>query len=203
MKSTLTEYLRPARAEDVPALMALRTEAEEWLSSKGTDQWNDPETGAKAITKWRASIDEGRAWVVVNDSSTVLGTVSRGPVDRDFWTDEDRPESAFHLYKLIVARHAAGRHLGARLVDWASSLAAMEGRDWVRIDTWRTNEGLHSYYERLGFEHVRTESPPHRRSGWLAQRPVAARSLPEFPLIVGRPPEERLLPIPSQFPSRP
>ncbi|WP_392753213.1 GNAT family N-acetyltransferase [Streptomyces sp. LN590] len=202
MKSTLTEYLRPARAEDVPALMALRTEAEEWLSSKGTDQWSDPETGAKAITKWRASIDEGRAWVVVDDSGTVLGTVSRGPVDRDFWTDEDHPESAFHLYKLIVARQAAGRHLGARLVDWASSLAAMEGRDWVRIDTWRTNKGLHAYYERLGFRHVRTESPSHRRSGWLAQRPTTALSLPDFPLTVSRPPKERSAPIPSQFPSR-
>ncbi|WP_327125678.1 GNAT family N-acetyltransferase [Streptomyces sp. NBC_01727] len=202
MKSTLTEYLRPARAEDVPALMALRTEAEEWLSSKGTDQWSDPETGAKAITKWRASIDEGRAWVVVDDSGTVLGTVSRGPVDRDFWADEDHPESAFHLYKLIVARQAAGRHLGARLVDWASSLAAMEGRDWVRIDTWRTNMGLHSYYERLGFEHVRTESPSHRRSGWLAQRSVTALSLPEFPLRVGPPSGEQATRFPSQSPSR-
>lgn len=187
MKSTPTEYLRPARAEDVSALMALRTEAEKWLTSKGTDQWSDPETGAKAITKWRTSIDEGRAWVVVDDADRVLATVSRGPVDRDFWTDDDRPESALYLYKLIVARCAAGRQLGARLVDWASSLAALEGRDWVRIDTWRTNTGLHGYYERLGFEHIRTESPAHRRSGWLAQRPVGAPSLPDVPLHVGIP----------------
>ncbi|MFD4228578.1 GNAT family N-acetyltransferase [Streptomyces sp. NPDC058545] len=158
---------------------------------------SDPETGAEAITKWRASIDEGRARVVV-DSGKVLGTVSRGPVDRHFWTDEDRPESAFHLYKLIVARQAAGRHLGARLVDWASGLAVMEGRDRVRTDTWRTNEGLHSYYERLGFRHVRTESPSHRLSGWLAQRPTTALSLPDFPLTVGPPHEGRTAPIPSQ-----
>ncbi|MFD9773754.1 GNAT family N-acetyltransferase [[Kitasatospora] papulosa] len=188
MKSTLTEYLRPARAEDVPALMALRTEAETWLGTKGTDQWSDPETGGKAITKWRASIDEGRAWVVTSDVGGVLATVSRGPVDRDFWTDDDHPESALYLYKLIVARQAGGHQLGARLVDWASNLAALEGRDWVRIDTWRTNRGLHAYYERLGFKHVRTESPSHRRSGWLAQRAVSELSLPERPLVVGRSP---------------
>ncbi|WP_445277538.1 GNAT family N-acetyltransferase [Streptomyces sp. DSM 41033] len=187
MKSTPTEYLRPARAEDVPALMALRTEAEAWLSTKGTDQWSDPETAGKAIAKWRASIDEGRAWVVVTDDEGVLATVSRGPVDRDFWTDDDRPEAALYLYKLIVARNAGGRQLGARLVDWASNLAVLEGRDWVRIDTWRTNGGLHTYYEQLGFKHVRTESPPHRRSGWLAQRAVTDLSLPESPLAVGRP----------------
>ncbi|MFJ1698970.1 GNAT family N-acetyltransferase [Streptomyces sp. NPDC088252] len=165
--------------------MALRTEAESWLGCKGTDQWSDPETGRNAITKWRTSIDEGRAWVVVDGSESILATVSRGPIDRDFWTDDDRPESAFYLYKLIVARKAAGRRLGVRLVDWASNLAALEGRDWVRIDTWRTNKGLHDYYQGIGFQHVRTESPSHRRSGWLAQRSVTALSLPDSPLAIG------------------
>ncbi|WP_220293491.1 GNAT family N-acetyltransferase [Streptomyces sp. MBT84] len=179
MKSVQTEYLRPAAAEDVPALLALRTEAEGWLRNKGTDQWSDPETGERAISKWRDSIDEGRAWVVVGEHDEVLATVSRGPVDRDFWTDADLPETALYLYKLIVAREASGRQLGTRVIDWMSRLAALEGRTWVRIDTWRTNSGLHNYYERLGFRHVRTEEPPHRRSGWLAQRPVSELVMPD------------------------
>lgn len=208
MKSARTEFLRPAAAEDVPALLALRTEAEQWLHSKGTDQWSDPETGERAITKWRASIDEGRAWVVIGEHDEVLATVSRGPVDRDFWTDTDRPESALYLYKLIVSRQASGRQLGARVVDWMSRLAALEGRTWVRIDTWRTNSGLHSFYERLGFEHVRTEEPSHRRSGWLAQRPAGALALPHDLLPVGPLlPSQRAVgagemgSAPSQFPS--
>ncbi|WP_031027767.1 GNAT family N-acetyltransferase [Streptomyces sp. NRRL WC-3725] len=179
MKSVRTEYLRPAAAEDVPALLALRAEAEGWLRTKGTDQWSDPETGERAITKWRASIDEGRAWVVIGEHDEVLATVSRGPVDRDFWTDADRPESALYLYKLIVSRKASGQQLGTRVIDWMSRLAALEGRSWVRIDTWRTNTGLHAYYERLGFQHVRTEAPQHRRSGWLAQRPAGELAMPD------------------------
>ncbi|MEU7501528.1 GNAT family N-acetyltransferase [Streptomyces griseofuscus] len=179
MKSVRTEYLRPAAAEDVPALLALRAEAEGWLRTKGTDQWSDPETGERAISKWRASIDEGRAWVVVGARDQVLATASRGPVDRDFWTDADRPETALYLYKLIVAREAAGQRLGTRLIDWMSRLAALEGRTWVRIDTWRTNTGLHAYYEGLGFRHVRTESPAHRRSGWLAQRSAGELVAPD------------------------
>ncbi|TQE20008.1 GNAT family N-acetyltransferase [Streptomyces ipomoeae] len=185
MKSAPTEYLRPAAAEDVPALLALRAEAEGWLRTKGTDQWSDPETGERAISKWRASIDEGRAWVVVGESDDVLATVSRGPVDRDFWTDDDRPETALYLYKLMVARKASGRQLGVRVIDWMSRLAALEGRSWVRIDTWRTNTGLHSYYERLGFQHVRTEAPAHRRSGWLAQRPAGEVTMPDALLPIG------------------
>ncbi|MEU7512181.1 GNAT family N-acetyltransferase [Streptomyces sp. NPDC042898] len=179
MKSTPTEFLRPARAEDVPALMSLRTEAEQWLSTKGTDQWSDPETGGVAIGKWRQAIDDGRAWVVANGAGDVLATVSRGPVDRDFWIDEDQPESAFYLYKLIVARAAKGKSLGVRIIDWASRVAALEGRDWVRIDTWRTNVDLHAYYKRMGFTHVRTEAPSNRRSGWLAQRPASQLTLPD------------------------
>ncbi|MGW0169173.1 N-acetyltransferase family protein [Streptomyces sp. NPDC003343] len=179
MKSVRTEYLRPAAAEDVPALLALRAEAEGWLHRKGTDQWSDPETGERAISKWRASIDEGRAWVVAGEGAEVLATVSRGPVDRDFWTDADRPETALYLYKLIVSRKASGQQLGTRVIDWMSRLAALEGRSWVRIDTWRTNTGLHAYYERLGFRHVRTEAPQHRRSGWLAQRPAGELAMPD------------------------
>ncbi|MFE1444368.1 GNAT family N-acetyltransferase [Streptomyces sp. NPDC058739] len=184
MKSARTEYLRPAAAEDVPALLELRAEAERWLRTKGTDQWSDAETGERAIAKWRASIDEGRAWVVVGEGGKVLATVSRGPVDRDFWTDTDRPESALYLYKLMVAREASGRHLGTRVIDWMSRLAELEGRTWVRIDTWRTNTGLHAYYERLGFKHVRTEAPSHRRSGWLAQRPAGELAMPHDLLSV-------------------
>ncbi|MGV9605815.1 GNAT family N-acetyltransferase [Streptomyces sp. NPDC003631] len=179
MKSAQTEYLRPAAAEDVPALLALRTEAEGWLRTKGTDQWSDPETGERAISKWRQSIDEGRAWVVIGERDEVLATVSRGPVDRDFWTDADHPETGLYLYKLIVSRQASGRQLGTRVIDWMSRLAALEGRLWVRIDTWRANPELHAYYERLGFRHVRTEEPPHRRSGWLAQRPAGELALPQ------------------------
>ncbi|MEU5978813.1 GNAT family N-acetyltransferase [Streptomyces sp. NPDC047315] len=164
--------------------MSLRTEAEAWLRTKDTDQWSDPETGERAIAKWHTSIDEGRAWVVVDDQGQALATVSRGAVDRDFWMDTDHPESALYLYKLIVARAASGRHLGVRVIDWVSRLAELEGRTWVRIDTWRTNTGLHAYYERLGFKHVRTEAPPHRLSGWLAQRAAGDLAMPDDLLTV-------------------
>ncbi|MGX5188240.1 GNAT family N-acetyltransferase [Streptomyces avermitilis] len=171
-------------ATDVPALMGLRAEAEGWLRTKGTDQWSDPETGERAIAKWHTNIDEGRAWVVVGERDQILATVSRGAVDRDFWTDADHPETALYLYKLIVARQASGRNLGTRVIDWMSRLAALEGRTWVRIDTWRTNTGLHAYYERLGFKHVRTEAPSHRRSGRLAQRAASELAMPHDLLSV-------------------
>ncbi|MFF1360669.1 GNAT family N-acetyltransferase [Streptomyces sp. NPDC058297] len=165
--------IRPASVDDVTTLMELRSEAEDWLQGRGTDQWSDREAGARAIEKWRAAIDDGRTWVVLDEDDTTLATVSRGPVDRDFWTDADQPETAFYLYKLIVSRAAAGLNIGSLVLDWACQVAALEGRQWVRIDCWRSNLKLQRYYEALGFTHVRTEAPAHRKSGWLAQRPAS------------------------------
>ncbi|WP_242588250.1 GNAT family N-acetyltransferase [Streptomyces albidoflavus] len=166
----MSYLIRPASPSDIPALMALRTEAESWLPSLGTDQWSDPETGTRALTKWRETIDDGRAWIALDSHDTPVGTVSRGPADRDFWTEHDHLEQAFYLYKLITARSVKGQGLGELILDWACRVAAAEGRAWVRIDCWRTNTGLQHYYEQLGFTHVRTEHPHHRKSGWLAQR---------------------------------
>jgi GNAT superfamily N-acetyltransferase len=164
--------IRPASTSDAPSLMALRAEAEKWLPSVGTDQWSDTQVGARAIEKWRQSIIEGRTWSIVNKAGEIAATVTRGPADLDFWHEEDQLETAFYLYKLIVARSASGKGLGALVLNWACQVAALEGRRWVRIDCWRTNSGLQRYYEGLGFQHVRTESPSHRKSGWLAQRSV-------------------------------
>ncbi|MFJ3366455.1 GNAT family N-acetyltransferase [Streptomyces anthocyanicus] len=163
--------IRPASRTDIGVLMELRTEAESWLALKGTDQWSDPETGSRAIAKWHEAIDDGRTWVLTTEGGSIVGTVSRGPADRDFWQEDDRPESAFYLYKLMTSRAVAGGGLGSLVLDWACRVAALEARPWVRIDCWRTNTGLQNYYEKLGFSHVRTEAPGHRRSGWLGQRP--------------------------------
>lgn len=162
--------IRPASPEDIPALMGLRTEAENWLQAIGSDQWSDREMGQRAIVKWRQTITEGRSWVIIHPSDIVVGTVSRGPADSDFWQEDDQLHTALYLYKLIISRSVAGAGIGGLILDWACRVAALEGRRWVRLDCWRTATGLQQYYESAGFEHVRTEAPEHRRSGWLAQR---------------------------------
>lgn len=177
--------IRPAGQHDIDALMTLRTEAEQWLRTADTDQWSDPETGSQAIAKWRQSIYEGRTWALLDRDQTVVGTVSRGPADPDFWSEEDRPETGFYLYKLIISRTLSRRGLGSLVIDWVSRVAALEGREWVRLDCWRTNHRLHQYYEGLGFTHVRTEAPAHRRSGWMAQRPAGLILNPTEGLLVG------------------
>jgi len=89
--------------------------------------------------------------------------------DLDFWDPaEDGP--GLYLYKLLVARDRAGEGLGADIVGWSVGQAARRGLPWLRLDVWRTNEGLQRYYRGLGFEHVRTVVVDGRDSGACFQR---------------------------------
>jgi GNAT superfamily N-acetyltransferase len=164
-------------------MIALRTEAEQWLRDRGIAQWTS-DYFDYARTVMAASVEAHVAWIVEADGE-VLGTASLSPkADMDFWTMADEPESALYLGKVIVSRSHAGRGLGGSILDWASFKAASLGRPWVRIDVRRDNTDLQAYYLKQGFQHVRTVRPERRRteSGWLAQRCAELRTTPELPL---------------------
>ncbi|MFD3889993.1 GNAT family N-acetyltransferase [Streptomyces microflavus] len=176
--------IRPASQDDADALMALRSEAESWLAASGVDQWRDPATRGPALTKWRRNIDAGRTWVVTSGlPEAVLATVTLDDADRDFWQERDAPDSALYVAKLITSRAAGGQQLGGRILDWVGAVARAADRPWVRLDCWRSNTKLQAFYLAEGFTHVRTESPAHRRSGWMGQRPASVVRHPDALLI--------------------
>ncbi|WP_431784851.1 GNAT family N-acetyltransferase [Streptomyces chumphonensis] len=161
--------------------MALRIEAEGWLSAAGIDQWQDPNTRGNALEKWRADIENGRTWVVERKNE-VVATVTLAAPDLDFWRTEDDLDSALYVAKLITSRKAAGENLGGRIIDWVCQRAISQQKEKVRLDVWRDNAALQSYYQRQGFTHVRTECPTHRRSGWLGERNARHIRFPTAPL---------------------
>ncbi|MGW2081961.1 GNAT family N-acetyltransferase [Streptomyces sp. NPDC001939] len=163
--------IKPAAVDAMPALMALRIESEEWLTTAGIDQWRDPATRARALKKWHRDIVAGRTWVVADgDRDALLATVTLAEADMDFWRPEDEPDTGLYVAKLITSRRAKGLRLGGRILDWVGSMARETTRPWVRLDCWRSNAGLQDFYLSQGFTHLRTEAPEHRLSGWMAQR---------------------------------
>lgn len=170
--------IRLASPADADTLMALRLEAEQWLANAGVDQWRNPATRTPALKKWQADIAAGRTWVV-EDREDAVATVTLAPPDRDFWNANDQPENAMYVAKLITARSARGRNLGGQLLDWVGIQAQQQGKAWIRLDCWRTNTKLQKFYTGEGFQHVRTEAPPHRLSGWLGQRASSVVRHPE------------------------
>jgi ribosomal protein S18 acetylase RimI-like enzyme len=164
--------IRKATADDVDAVVALRIEAEEWLHTAGIRQWIDRERGVRNI---RAGIATGTTYVVADEPGDVVASLTLNGPDADFWTDEDEPDTALYLYKFMISAQYRGSGLGDELLDWACAQAEDGGKKWLRLDCWRENYALQRYYQRRGFEHVRTVTVQGRGSGALFQRPATLR----------------------------
>jgi ribosomal protein S18 acetylase RimI-like enzyme len=175
----VTFLLRRATEEDVPAMVGLRREAEDWLAARGIEQWTQKWTSVGDEKLARAA-RQRRAWVVDNNDA-VAATVTLGGPDEDLWQIEDGP--ALYLYKLMVARAHAGTGIGAAILDWACDRAARHGYPVLRLDIWPNNHGLAAYYQRHGFQHVRTVTVPGRDTGALFERPAAVAPLPRLALL--------------------
>ncbi len=160
-----------ARPEDAAAIRSLQDEARAWLQARGSDQWSTiRHTDPASPRSLEAGIDRGEVWVWRDRSGIVATATLDDGADPELWTADDTPDDALYLHRMIVSRAAAGNHLGATIIDWAAHRAADLGRHWVRLDAWRSSTGLHAYYLRQGFQHVRTVDLPHRGSGALFQR---------------------------------
>jgi GNAT superfamily N-acetyltransferase len=167
--------IEQASIDDLPVILAMRQEASDWLAKQGIDQWAaawpDPEAQSERIL---TSIRAGETWMVRDNDDTTAATVALDSFsDPRLWTPEEQQQPAMYLHRLIVRRKYAG--LGADIIDWACRRAGELGNDWVRIDVWTDNTGLHRYYEQQGFRHVRTLDLTDYPSGAHFQRKATDR----------------------------
>lgn len=169
--------VRPATQADTKSVAELWGLASHWLAKRGNDQWQYPPDQLKI----RADIEAGNLFVVVRDfvrdPDPPLATITLDRwADPEFWQPGDDPDTAMYVHRTIVHPSLRGHQIGSALLDWASLRAAQAGKRWLRLDAWRTNPGLHAYYQAERFMHVRTVELPHRRSGALFQRAAGAQT---------------------------
>lgn len=166
-------HIRRATQHDIDAVVNLRIEAETWLHAAGIRQWVDRARGLRNI---REGIEAGLTYVVEDGSGTVVASLTLGGPDFDFWTEADDADDALYLYKFMIGGGQRGTGLGDELLDWACDQAVQRGKKWLRLDCWRENTALQTYYLRRGFTHVRTVLVEGRGSGALFQRPATLRT---------------------------
>jgi ribosomal protein S18 acetylase RimI-like enzyme len=138
--------LTPARPEDLPRVLTILEDAAAWLQSRGIDQWRPGNFSAPELL---ASIHQGELYLATVegcDAATIILQWS----DPLFWPPENH-DTAGYIHKLAVHRCFAGRGLGQRLIDWATTRAAERGKQFLRLDCMATNPGLCRFYENLGF----------------------------------------------------
>ncbi|WP_199578108.1 GNAT family N-acetyltransferase [Streptomyces sp. CRB46] len=160
--------IRQAGEQDLRTVVELWEHAASWLRDRGIDQWQYPPHEDRI----RANISAGECWIVDMDQVPVATITVDESADLDFWSEAEAAESALYVHRMVVRRDVAGLDLGSAMLDWASLRAADQGKTWLRLDAWRSNDGLQTYYSRRGFTHVRTVKAEGRSSGALFQRPA-------------------------------
>lgn len=163
--------IRAARPDEVDVIEGLLVEVSEWLASRDIDQWQYPPHRDRILH----ALARGQVYLAILDGKPV-GTLQLDDyADPEFWTSDDRPETALYIHRMAVSRSAAGQGIGSVMLDWAARRAADSGKPRLRLDAWKTNPGLHRYYRGEGFQLVRLVNLPHRRSGALFERWISQR----------------------------
>ncbi|MEV0290680.1 MULTISPECIES: hypothetical protein [unclassified Kribbella] len=99
-----------ATIEDLPVILAMRTEASQWLAKRGINQWAvawpNPEAQSERIL---TSIRAGETWMIRTDDGSTAATVALDSFsDPQLWTPDEQAEPAMYLHRLIVRRKYAG-----------------------------------------------------------------------------------------------
>jgi ribosomal protein S18 acetylase RimI-like enzyme len=157
---TATHRVRRAKPDDMTAILDLINWSAKWLREyKNTDQWARPWPNKRARdARVRQGIEDGLTWMVEDHQSALVGTVTyREKGSPKLWTRRELREPAVYVSRLIVARDYADQQIGSALLDWAGQRGMDRwGAMSIRVDVWTTNHGLHAYYVKNGFSHLRT-----------------------------------------------
>lgn len=137
-------YPVPASDHDALPIWQLRRQREQWLSSRGIDQWP---VGEVPIATIQEQVDRTE-WHVLRDEGVIAGLRILW-ADPDFWGPDDG--HSIYVHGLMVDLQRAGEGLGSEMLDWATDLGKRHGKTRLRLDSAITNPGLTHYYERLGF----------------------------------------------------
>lgn len=144
--------LELAAAADVPAIVALRTEASNQLTSRhGPGPWSRGPTERGVDFERRSS-----ALYVVRDGPAIMATLrlaTRKPwaIDLRYFTPVKRP---LYLLALAVSPSRQRQGLGHACLAAAVELARAQDAGAINLDAYDAPAGAGPFYEKCGFREV-------------------------------------------------
>jgi GNAT superfamily N-acetyltransferase len=141
----VTEVLRRARRDDVPAIVRLLADDDLGRTREQTD-------GPVRDSYWTAfdAIDaDPRQLLVVaeGDDGEVVGTLQLSFIPNMTFGGGTRAQ----IEGVRVDRSARGTGIGRRMVEWAIERAREQGCHLVQLTTNKARPDAHRFYEGLGF----------------------------------------------------
>lgn len=165
--------LVPLDSSDRELVHQIRRDAERWLTTKGTDQYQrgiDHQAVTRRIDR-QLDTGEFHGWRVDGE---IVAIIALGEPDPDLWSPAEVAEPQTYIHRLLVADSHHGKGYGAAVLGAVAELARDRDDQWIRLNCWTTNTRLHEYYVSQGFDHVRTVNIPGRMSGALFQHALAS-----------------------------
>jgi ribosomal protein S18 acetylase RimI-like enzyme len=138
--------IRPAREEDLPAIGEVTFEA---YRADGFLAGGEDGPYAKQLADARPRYEEAELLVAVDESGTVLGTVTIAPPG-SAWREIGQ-DSELEFRMLAVSPAARGRGLGEAMTRRVLDRAAELGSTAVVLSSSKAMTAAHRLYERLGF----------------------------------------------------
>jgi GNAT superfamily N-acetyltransferase len=148
--------VRPARLDEVAALVDVSRRVQERLTASGSLQ----QFGPIPYTIVAAHSAAGTALALDDDGALIGGVLvepDTAPVRRDLETVfaaiglPPAGRTRWYLQKLMIAPERQGDGLGNLLLDGARQLVRERGGGLLALDCWAGNEKLRAFYTAAGF----------------------------------------------------
>ena len=147
--------IRKAERGDLPALLALYSEARATIALLGIDQWQDGYPGEDAVL---SDIEAGRGRVVEDEDGEIVGAFAlcegEDPtyrvIENGSWMTSE-PYLAMHRTAIRVKNRGTG--VSGMIVRDAKESARRLGLRTLRIDTHEGNVVMRRMLEKNGFEY--------------------------------------------------
>ncbi len=151
--------MRPASADDIPAIVAILETGRELLAADGIDQWqNGTGPGADAVAR-----DVLQGWgrvFCVRDQVAATAALIPGPdPNYDLIEDGEWGEPAGEyatIHRVAVSPAFRGNHIAQRFYARLIEEARARGFAELRVDTHEDNARMRHVIENCGFAHVGT-----------------------------------------------
>jgi ribosomal protein S18 acetylase RimI-like enzyme len=148
--------IRPARADDAPALSALAQETHA-VHAAALPHVFQPATAIVATPDDMARLAEraGHLLLVAVEDDAVVG-YAHAEVQATADTPYKRAAARLHVHAMGVTAARRGGGVGRALLDAVRREAAARGMDGLSLEVYAFNDAARAFYERAGFVAERT-----------------------------------------------
>src|SRR5207249_4921570 len=122
--------------------------------------WVHTDSGRKIV---RERIRDHEAYLALSEHKPIA-TFAMQWADEATWGERGADGQAGYIHGMAVSRIAAGKGIGAALIQFAQNFSAERRKHFLRLDCMDDNPSLCAYYEKLGFKRAGVK----QGTGWSA-----------------------------------